>query len=271
MGRRLHGGFGGKGSSITNVPRQRNGMFQDYPSGDTWSIDLVLGDLDQAIRQTQEVCFRCSDAAPGQNEVASARQPNQCGQAIGAAGAGQDADLDLGKAYGGSRGEDSKVGAKAQLQPAAQGGAGNSRDGRDGQGGKPSICVSERSEEGLHSNTWLWSVRRAWTTEVEDVLIRCHGNPLLEIGTSTEGMIALAGEDQCPRMAGGLFGMQTLDQLVQFGEQLARQGIARLGPVEGEDGDGAGMGCGHVGEANGRREGAAMADGGHALSRGDST
>ena len=71
------------------------------------------------------------------------------------------------------------------------------------------------------------------------ILIRRHAQPLLQIGASTERIVAFAREDQSPRATFTLLFVQTLDDTVQLAEQLLRNRIAGFGTVEREDCDGA--------------------------------
>ena len=71
------------------------------------------------------------------------------------------------------------------------------------------------------------------------VLIRRHAQALFQVGASTEGIVALAREDQSPCTSFAVLFMQAFDDAVQFAEQLLRNGIAGFGTVEREYRDGA--------------------------------
>lgn len=71
------------------------------------------------------------------------------------------------------------------------------------------------------------------------VLIRRHSQSLFQIGARTERIVALAREDQSSCAAFTVFFMQSLDDAVQFAEQLLRDRVAGFGTVEREYRDGA--------------------------------
>jgi len=71
------------------------------------------------------------------------------------------------------------------------------------------------------------------------LLVRRHAQSLLQVGASTEGIVALAREDQCSCASFTILLVQALDDTVQLAEQLLRNSIAGLGTVKRQHGDGA--------------------------------
>nr|POE48894.1 hypothetical protein CFP56_38991 [Quercus suber] len=253
--------------AVADVASERDGVLEHLGARDARRLDLVLLDLDEAVREPEEVGLGRADAAPGEDEVARARQADERGQAVGAAGAGQDADLHLRQPHGRARGEDAEVRAQGELEAAAQRGAGDGGDGGDRERGEPGVGGAQGAEEVLDSGErksgqwcvlcWEWEEGRR-----RGLLVRTHSDALLQVGAGAKGMVALAGDDQGFGVPSRLLGMQAFDELVQLGEELAGQGIAGLGSVQGQDGDGARVRGGDMLELDGRRQRAAVPDAG---------
>ena len=98
------------------------------------------------------------------------------------------------------------------------------------------------------------------------LLVRRHAQALLQVGASTEGIIALARDDQCSCAALAVLLVQALDDTVQLAEQLLRNSIAGLGTVKRQHGDGARVWSRDArdleGSAQGRGVAALVVDGG---------
>jgi hypothetical protein len=85
----------------------------------------------------------------------------------------------------------------------------------------------------------LISVVRERSREVISfLLVRRHAQALFQVGAGTEGIVALAREDQCSCATLAILLVQTLDDTVQLAQQLLRNGIAGLGTVKRQHRDG---------------------------------
>ena len=98
------------------------------------------------------------------------------------------------------------------------------------------------------------------------LLVRGHAQALLQVGASTEGIIALARDDQCSCAALAVLLVQALDDTIQLAQQLLRNSIAGLGTVKRQHGDGARVWSRDArdleGSAQGRGVAALVVDGG---------
>lgn len=93
-------------------------------------------DLDEAVRDAEEVGLGGRDAAAREDEVAGAADADEGGEAVGAAGARDDAEAGLGEGDDGVGGEDAEVRGQGELETAAEGEGADGGDGRDGQRGE---------------------------------------------------------------------------------------------------------------------------------------
>ena len=73
------------------------------------------------------------------------------------------------------------------------------------------------------------------------VLFLAHANPLLQIRTSTKGIVHLAGENQRSRCSLAAFSMQALHHIAQLAEELLGEGIPGSRTIERYDCDTARM------------------------------
>jgi len=147
--------FSGHGPAFANFLREAHALGQSGLARDledilccTCAVTLVLGDnLDEAVRDAEEVGLGGGDAAAGEDEVAGAGEAHEGGQAVGAAGAGEDAEARLGEADGGVGGEDAEVRGEGELEAAAEGEGGDGGDGGDGEVGERGEGRVEVGEE----------------------------------------------------------------------------------------------------------------------------
>jgi len=145
----------GHGPAFANFLREAHALGQSGLARDledilccTCAVTLVLGDnLDEAVRDAEEVGLGGGDAAAGEDEVAGAGEAHEGGQAVGAAGAGEDAEARLGEADGGVGGEDAEVRGEGELEAAAEGEGGDGGDGGDGEVGERGEGRVEVGEE----------------------------------------------------------------------------------------------------------------------------
>ena len=95
--------------------------------GDRGRGQIALGDLvDDAVRKR----FRRPDRLAGDDHLQRLLRSDQARQALRAAGAGQEAELDLGQADARRRGSDPEMAGERQLEAAAERGAVQGRDDR---------------------------------------------------------------------------------------------------------------------------------------------
>ena len=150
------------------------------------------------------------DLAAGEDHVLGASRPHEPGQALGPAGAGDDAEQDLGLAEGGGLGRHPQVAGQGQLASAPEGVAGHGRDRRPGNAGN--------------------GVERL--PEVPADARRLLPPPELgDVGARREDAIASSDDDGAGRV-----GRQLPSGLGDLTEQRHRQRIRRR-PVERDDRD----------------------------------
>ena len=109
----------GRAADVAGEPGRRGG------------VDLGRGD-DLVDEPDGERLGGAHDPA-GEDEVLGLRRPDEAREALGAAGAGDDAEEDLGLAEPGVVGRDAEVAGERDLAPAAERVAGDGGDGRLGQ------------------------------------------------------------------------------------------------------------------------------------------
>lgn len=94
---------------------------------------------------------------------------------------------------------------------------------------------------------------------MRDILFLGEGEAFLQVGAGTKGIVALGGHDERSRGPPRALAVHLIDDALEFGEQLAGDGIARLGPVQRDDGDFARVRRGDGGDFDGRGQGAVRA------------
>lgn len=120
-------GAQGLGLPLALLGRHRRIVVPPVAAGD---------DLDEAVRDAEEVGLGGGDAASREHEVAGAGDADEGGEAVGAAGARDDAEAGLGEGDEGVGGEDAEVRGQGELEAAAEGEGADGGDGRDGERGE---------------------------------------------------------------------------------------------------------------------------------------
>ncbi|KAI9147741.1 LOW QUALITY PROTEIN: Ubiquitin carboxyl-terminal hydrolase 2 [Paramyrothecium foliicola] len=237
-------------------------------------VVAVGNDLDQPIRQAEEVGFRSGYAAAGEDEIAGAGDADDSREAVSATGAGNDAEAGFGQANGGVGGEDTEVGGKGELEAAAERDGRDGGDGRNRKHGEGGECVPEIGEEVVRptqvSAEVQWRMARSnWTNDKEDKLLLGEAPALLEIRARAEARVDGARQDQRPRGAllvdargaaeaphgdlaalGVVLGVHVVHLGAQGGEQGLGDGVARGRAVKLEHTDVAGARGGQVCDAD---------------------
>ncbi|PMB67870.1 Ubiquitin carboxyl-terminal hydrolase 2 [Beauveria bassiana] len=236
-GHSLQGSADGDGSALTDLLREAYGLAESALAGgrqDVCAIALVLGnDFYETVGDAEKVGFGGGDAAAGQDEVTGAAEADKARQAVGAAGAGDDAEARLGQADGGVGGEYAKVRRKCELEAAAEG---DGRDGGDGGDGE----VGEGGERGAEVAAPLLEVSAGAKARVDGA-----GN------NERAGRAALSRAcDGQLLAAGAVLRVNGVDFGAQGGEEALGDGVAGGGAVQLEDADVAGGAGGDVGDAD---------------------
>jgi hypothetical protein len=152
-------------------------------------------------------------AAAAQDEVAGQSWPGGAHQPVDAAGAGQDAEPDLGQAENRTRVRDPQVRGERQFEPAAEAVPG---DGGDRGLGK--------RRHGLVDSA------RALVVRLDG--LRCHRGQLGRVGTGREDLVPSGDHDRT-----ALTYRRGAERVGQLALQVRRQRIELGLPRQGEDGD----------------------------------
>lgn len=131
-------------------PRQRQDLVGDrlVPALELLHVLLALrNDLDQPVRDAQEVGLRGGHPPASEDQVPRAPDSYQRGQAVRAPGAGDNPQPCLGQPDHGVGGQDSEVRGQGELQPAAKSEGADGRYGWDWKGGDVGECRAEEGEE----------------------------------------------------------------------------------------------------------------------------
>jgi hypothetical protein len=134
-----------------------------------------------------------------------------------------------------SRGsQDTEVCAEAQLKAAAKGCAANRRNGRDWECRQSCECAPQLGQELGDTIHLVSAYRHLISNQAYNnlLLFRRHSQSLLQVGTSTKGIVRLAGQDQSSCAAFAALLVQTLYDSAQFTQQLCRDSVPGFGAVE---------------------------------------
>jgi hypothetical protein len=183
--------------------------------GDGFGQEIAL---DDRIDDTELQGLRRAHGIAGDDHLESGLEARDARQALDAAGAGDDADLDLGQAHLSARRGDPEVAAERHLEPAAERHAVDRRDHR--------LRARLQCRDGDTEARGLWRLAE-----------------LADVGACDEGL-ALADHDDCGNAGIGDGALDAVDHALPYrdAERVHRRVVDR------ENGDGAllGIGDGHA-------------------------